>query len=71
MAIFTIRQDLWALVVGLVFVVFVVPFIASEHVIAGYLTPFLIWVIASIGLNILLGLKDFILRLPHWPPSSM
>ena len=55
MAIFTIRQDLWALVAGLVFVVFVVPFIASEHVIAGYLTPFLIWVIASIGLNILLG----------------
>ncbi len=55
MAIFTIRQDRWVLIAALVFAVVGVPFIASEHVMAGYLIPFLIWVIAAIGLNLLTG----------------
>ncbi len=55
MAIFTIRQDRWALIAVLVFVVIGVPLIASQHVIAGYLVPFLIWSLAAIGLNILTG----------------
>ena len=55
MAIFPIRQDRWGLVVVLVFAVVGVPLVASDHVVAGYLIPFLIWVIAAIGLNILTG----------------
>ena len=55
MAIFPIRQDRWGLVVVLVFAVVGVPLVASDHVVAGYLTPFLIWAMAAIGLNILTG----------------
>ena len=55
MAIFPIRQDRWVLIAAVVFAVVGIPFIASQHVIAGYLIPFLIWVIAAIGLNILTG----------------
>ena len=64
MAIFTIRQDRWALIAVLVFVVIGVPLIASQHVIAGYLVPFLIWSLAAIGLNILTigdGLADLVM----------
>ena len=55
MAIFPIRQDRWGLIAVLVFAVVGVPLVASDHVVAGYLIPFLIWVIAAIGLNILTG----------------
>ena len=55
MAIFPIRQDRWALIAVLIVVVVVVPLVATEHVMAGYLIPLLIWVIAAIGLNILTG----------------
>ena len=55
MAIFPIRQDRWALIAVLIVVVVVVPLVATEHVIAGYLIPLLIWAIAAIGLNILTG----------------
>ena len=55
MAIFPIRQDRWVLIAALIFAVVGVPLIASQHVMAGYLIPFLIWVIAAIGLNILTG----------------
>ena len=49
MAIFPIRQDRWGLVVVLVFAVVGVPLVASDHVVAGYLIPFLIWAMAAIG----------------------
>ena len=55
MAIFPIRQDRWVLIATVVFAVVGVPLLASQHVMAGYLIPFLIWVIAAIGLNILTG----------------
>ena len=55
MAIFPIRQDRWSLIAVLIISVFGVPLIASDHVIAGYLVPFLIWSMAAVGLNLLTG----------------
>ena len=55
MAIFPIRQDRWGVIAVLILAVVIVPLGASEHVIVGYLTPFLIWSIAAIGLNLLTG----------------
>ena len=55
MVIFPIRQDRWGMAAVLIFVAVGVPLIATEHVIAGYLIPLLIWAIAAIGLNILTG----------------
>ena len=55
MAIFPIRQDLWGMITTLIVAVVIVPLFASEHMIVGYLLPFMIWSIAAIGLNILTG----------------
>ena len=55
MAIFPIRQDRWGVIAVLILAAVIVPLGASEHVIVGYLTPFLIWSIAAIGLNLLTG----------------
>lgn len=55
MAIFPIVQDRWS-VVGLVLVAFVlIPFVADEYWLASIMTPFLIYSLAALGLNILTG----------------
>lgn len=43
MAIFPIRQDRWGVIMTLILAVVIVPLFASEHMIVGYLIPFLIW----------------------------
>lgn len=55
MAIFPIRQDRWCVVAVLIVAVVLVPMLASDHMIVGYLIPFLIWSVAAIGLNLLTG----------------
>ncbi len=55
MAIFPIVQDRWS-IVGLVLVAFVlIPFVADEYWLASIMTPFLIYSLAALGLNILTG----------------
>ncbi len=54
-AIFTIRQDLW-FIGGLCLLALVaVPMVASEYLLQSVLLPFLLYTIAAMGLNILLG----------------
>ncbi len=55
MAIFPIAQDRRFIYASLFFVVAVLPFIASEYVIEAFLIPLLIWSLAALSLNILLG----------------
>ncbi len=55
MAIFPIPQDRWFMYAGLFFVVAVLPIVASEYVIEAFLIPILIWSLAALSLNILLG----------------
>lgn len=55
MAIFPIVQDRWS-ILGLVLVAFVlIPFVADEYWLASIMTPFLIYSLAALGLNILTG----------------
>lgn len=53
--IFTIRQDLWAVVAICVLALVAVPLLASEYLLHSVLLPFLLYSIAAMGLNILLG----------------
>ena len=53
--IFPIRQDRIAVAVLLVFAFVVVPLIANQYWFAAILTPFLIFSLATLGLNILTG----------------
>ena len=68
MAIFPIMQDRWGMTAILLFAVVAVPFdllivpgiltksiIFSDHVVGSILTPFLLWSLAAIGLNLLTG----------------
>src|SRR6267378_3037102 len=53
--IFPIRQDRIALAVFLAFALLVVPVIGNQYWLAALLTPFLIFSLAALGLNILTG----------------
>ena len=53
--IFPIRQDRLALLALLVLVFMVVPFLASDYLFRAILIPFLIFSLAAIGVNILVG----------------
>ncbi len=53
--IFPIRQDRIALVALLVFAFAVVPLIANQYWLSAILTPFLIFALAALGLNLLTG----------------
>ncbi|HXM80294.1 MAG TPA: branched-chain amino acid ABC transporter permease [Burkholderiales bacterium] len=53
--IFPIRQDRIALAVFLVFAFVVVPVIGNQYWLGALLTPFLIFALAALGLNILTG----------------
>src|SRR2546423_10431301 len=53
--IFPIRQDRIALAVFLAFALLVVPVIGNQYWIGALLTPFLIFSLAALGLNILTG----------------
>ena len=55
MAIFPIAQDRWGMILIFVVAIFGVPFLASEYVINAFLIPVLIWSLAALGLNILVG----------------
>ncbi len=68
MAIFPIMQDRWGMTAILLFAVVAVPFdllvvpgiltksiLFSDHVVGSILTPFLLWSLAAIGLNLLTG----------------
>jgi branched-chain amino acid transport system permease protein len=54
-AIFTIRQDRWAMAAMLVVAYGVVPLVANEYWLQAVLIPFLIYALAAIGLNLLTG----------------
>src|SRR3989442_5686774 len=53
--IFPIRQDRIALAVFLAFALLVVPLIGNQYWLGAPLTPFLIFSLAALGLNILTG----------------
>ncbi len=53
--IFPIRQDLWGVIGVCVIALFFVPMVASEYLLQSLLLPFLLYSIAAMGLNILLG----------------
>lgn len=53
--IFPIRQDFWAVVAVCVLAAVAVPMLASEYLLHSILLPFLLYAIAAMGLNILLG----------------
>ncbi len=53
--IFTIRQDRWAMIAICVLALVAVPALASEYLLQSVLLPFLLYAIAAMGLNILLG----------------
>ena len=55
MAIFPIVQDRWGMLVILAVAIVAVPIFASEYMINALLIPFLIWSLAALGLNIVLG----------------
>lgn len=50
-----IRQDKLFIIAVLAFAFFVVPFIGTEYVFRALLIPFLIYALAAVGLNILVG----------------
>ena len=54
-AIFPIPQDLWFVVAVVIAAYVVVPFVADEYWLQAILIPFLIFALAGIGLNLLLG----------------
>lgn len=53
--IFPIRQDRWAAAAICVLALVAVPALASEYLLQSVLLPFLLYAIAAMGLNILLG----------------
>jgi branched-chain amino acid transport system permease protein len=53
--IFPIRQDRFALAALLAFAVVVVPLVGNQYWLSAILTPFLIFALATLGLNILTG----------------
>jgi branched-chain amino acid transport system permease protein len=68
MAIFPIMQDRWGVAIILAFAIVVVPFdlrvvpqllgsslLFNDHVVSAIITPFLLWSLAAIGLNLLTG----------------
>ena len=54
-AIFPIRQDLWGIGVILFIAFIVIPLIGNEYVLGAIMIPVLIFSLAALGLNILLG----------------
>ena len=54
-AIFPIMQDRWFVLVVLLIAYLVVPFVSSEYFFEVVLIPFLVFSMAAIGLNLLLG----------------
>jgi len=55
MAIFPIAQDRWFIYACVVFAVVVLPMVATDYVIEAFLIPILIWSLAALSLNMLLG----------------
>jgi branched-chain amino acid transport system permease protein len=55
MAIFPIAQDRWGMILIIAVATLGVPFLASEYVINAFLIPVLIWSLAALGLNVLVG----------------
>ena len=53
--IFPIRQDFWVVLGFCIVALTLVPFFASEYLLQSVLLPFLLYSIAAMGLNILLG----------------
>lgn len=58
-AIFTIRQDLWVILIFLIFL-YTVPYFATDYMYQVILLPVLIWGLAALGLNILTGYTGLI-----------
>jgi len=54
--LFPIPFDKWAMLVFVAFMVFVIPFIASDYWLAAHLIPILAFGCAALGLNILTGM---------------
>ena len=54
-AMFPIIQDRWFIAAALAFAFLVVPFIADEYWLQAVLIPFLVFAMAAIGLNLLIG----------------
>jgi branched-chain amino acid transport system permease protein len=54
-AIFPIRQDRWGMLVILVVAFLVIPAIGNDYWLRSILTPFLVYSLAALGLNILTG----------------
>lgn len=54
-ALFPIRQDRWGIAVLLLVAFVIIPSIASEYWLRSILTPFLVFSLAALGLNILTG----------------
>jgi branched-chain amino acid transport system permease protein len=54
-AILPMRQDRWFLGVLLAFAFLVVPFVATEYQLRALMIPFLIYALAALGLNLLVG----------------
>ncbi len=54
-AIFPIAQDRWLVALGVLAVVLVPPLVASEYWLQAVFIPFLVYALAAIGLNLLVG----------------
>lgn len=54
-AIFTIPQDRWFVLIVLLVAYLVVPITANEYMLQAVLIPFLVFAMAALGLNLLLG----------------
>lgn len=54
-AILPIPQDRWFLIAVLLIAYLVIPFVSSEYMLQAVLIPFLVFAMAAIGLNLLLG----------------
>ena len=54
-AIFPIAQDRWAMALLLIVAIFGVPFVINDYWANAILLPFLIYALAAIGLNVLVG----------------
>ena len=54
-AIFPILQDRWVIGLALFFAFVVVPLIANDYWLQAILIPFLVYALAAVGLNVLIG----------------
>lgn len=54
-AMFPIRQDLWGILAILFVAFFAIPFFGNEYLLGAIMIPILIFSLAALGLNILLG----------------